>query len=274
VLLTVDIGNSTIGAAIFALRAREALPLGNIATAAPQNGGQYLKEFRALLDASGIRPHALTSAIVSSVVPAVTDRFLAMLEGLTGVKPLLVRPALYDLLPVKIPASRSRQIGTDIVCNAVEAWARFQRPCIIVDFGTALTFTALGVSGGLLGAAIAPGLAVASRALAQSAAQLFPVALEVPPSPLGENTVEAMQSGLIFGCAGLAESLIGRFMAEMRRKECPPNGDIAVIATGGLCGLIAPLVPAFLSVDTHLIFYGLRRIADLAGAPRNLRPHL
>jgi type III pantothenate kinase len=209
-------------------------------------------------------PGAIAGAVVSSVVPSVTDSLCAALERLTGVKPLLVSHALYGLLPVKIPAHRCRQIGTDIVCNAVEAWARFERPCIIVDFGTALTFTALGPCGSLLGTAIAPGLAIASGALSRSAAQLFPVALEAPASPLGENTVQAMQSGLVFGCAGIAESLTGRFMEEMRRKGCPPGQDIPVIATGGLCGLIAPLVRVFSSVDKHLIFHGLRRVAEIA----------
>jgi type III pantothenate kinase len=194
-----------------------------------------------------------------------------MLERLCGAKPLLVGHALYGLLPVKIPAHRSRQIGTDIVCNAVEAWTRFRRPCIVVDFGTALTFTAIGASGSLLGTAIAPGLAIAAQALARSAAQLFPVALEAPASPLGENTTEAMQSGLVFGYAGLAESMASRLAAEMRRKE-GSSQDIAVIATGGLSSLIAPLVRTFHSVDKNLIFHGLRRVARLAGAPSGSKP--
>ena len=261
-LLAIDIGNSTIGAALFPENADSLLPLENIPTDAQFPRGEYAAVFRARLQSSGADPRKITAAIASSVVPALTDPFLGMVEECTGVKPLLVNPSLYHLLPVTMPEARAAQIGTDIVCNAVEARARFRGPCVIVNFGTALTFTAVGSAGEILGAAIAPGLGIALRSLASGAAQLYTVPLEVPSSPLGGDTVSAIQSGVVFGSVGLAESLVSRFINEMCRIEGLQKDSIQVIATGGLCGLVAPLTGIFGHVDPYFIFHGLRRIAQ------------
>ena len=263
-LLTIDIGNSTIGAAAFC--EDRLVPLESIPTDYRLPRAEYAGVFRVRLEDAGMAPQKISAAVVSCVVPALTDTFLSLVEELTGTRPLLVSPALYHLLPIKMTEIRAAQIGTDIVCNAVEAYSRFRGPCIIVDFGTALTFTAIGAAGSLLGAAIAPGLGTAIQSLASAAAQLHTVPLEVPASPLGQDTIGAIQSGIVFGAAGLAESLAGRFMDEMCRKEGFNRDSIKVIATGGRSGLIAPLVRVFHHVDQHLVFHGLRRVALLASS--------
>jgi type III pantothenate kinase len=188
-----------------------------------------------------------------------------MIEGLTGKKPMLVNHSLYHLLPVKIPKSREHEIGADIVCNVVEAYSRFPGPCIVVDFGTALTFTAVGKSGNLLGTAIAPGLGIAVKALAQHTALLPSVALEAPPSALGTNTVHAIQSGIVLGYKGLVETMIAGLKDEMCRAkgEADDEAAITVIATGGLNSVLSPITNVFQHVDRQLILYGLKRIAKL-----------
>jgi type III pantothenate kinase len=265
VLLAVDIGNSTIASAFFHTTTRddsrepellERLPSGAIPADA------VIKEYRAAFHRF-LAGRKNVAAIVSSVVPRLTGPVTGILEECCGAKPLLVTSELYHLLPVSIPPSRARQIGTDFVCNAVEAYSRFRSPCVIADFGTALTFAAVGASGGLLGTAIAPGLATAAQSLADNAAQLFPVPIEVPPSPLGDNTTEAVQSGLVYGWAGIAESLGSRFRNELCLRENARLEDIQVIATGGFCELIAPLTGIFTCVDRQLVLRGLRRIARL-----------
>jgi type III pantothenate kinase len=273
-LLVIDIGNTNIVAALFANASvsgsgeNAPSPLGRIFTDSNRTGDEYGIIFRSLLREKGIAPEAITASIVSSVVPALIGPFLSMIEGLTGKKPLLVNHTLYHLLPVKIPKSREHEIGADLVCNVVEAYARF-RPCIVVDFGTALTFTAVDSAGNLLGTAIAPGLGIAVKSLAQHTALLPSVALEAPPSALGTNTVHAIQSGIVLGYKGLVETMIARLKDEMRRMDADGAGagstEIIVIATGGLNSVLSPITNVFQHVDRNLILYGLRRIAGLCG---------
>jgi type III pantothenate kinase len=263
-LLVIDIGNTNIVAALFRDDAPAPLPLGRIFTDSNRTGDEYGIIFRSLLRDAGILSSAITASIVSSVVPALIGPFLGMIQTLTGRKALLVNHTLYHLLPIHIPAPRAQQIGTDIVCNIVEAFSRFRGPCIVADFGTALTFAAVGPTGNLLGTAIAPGLGTAVQSLVSHTAQLPPVSLEAPASPLGTNTVHAIQSGIVLGYKGLVESLIGQFKDEMQRLEDIPPESVQVIATGGLNSVLRPITNVFQLVDKQLILYGLQRIAELA----------
>jgi type III pantothenate kinase len=265
VLLVIDIGNTNIVPALFRQGESAPLPLGRIFTDTNRTGDEYGIIFRSLLRDKGLAAEAITASIVSSVVPALIGPFLGMIEGLTKKKPILVNHSLYHLLPVKIPPFRVQEIGSDLVCNVVEAYARFSAPCIVVDFGTALTFTAVGQSGDLLGTAIAPGLGIAVKSLAQHTALLPQVALEAPPVALGMNTVHAIQSGIVLGYKGLVETMIAVFKDEMRQKENISAESIIVIATGGLNSVLSPITNVFQHVDRQLILFGLKRIAVLAG---------
>lgn len=261
--LAIDIGNSTVACAFFGGGAlfgsgAEPLRIESISTEIALAACDHAAVLREFFERFGIEKKT-ACAMVSSVVPRLTEPCLYVLEEFCEKKPLLIESGLYNHLRIKIPESRARQIGTDIVCNTEEAYSRFNSPCIVVDFGTALTFTAIDSGGVLLGTAIAPGLACAAQSLANKAAQLFLVPIEAPPTPLGRNTVEAMQSGLVYGWASLAQSLVERFKTEMRRQGVPRK-DIKVIGTGGFCGLIAPIAGIFDEIDPCLIFYGLRRI--------------
>jgi type III pantothenate kinase len=273
-LLVIDIGNTNIVAALFRRGENTPLHLGRIFTDANRTGDEYSIIFRSLLRDKGLAAEAITTSIVSSVVPALIGPFLSMIEGLTGKKPILVNHNIYHILPVKIPQFRVQEIGADLVCNIVEAYSRFSAPCIVVDFGTALTFTSVGRSGDLLGTAIAPGLGIAVKSLAQHTALLPSVALEAPPSALGMNTVHAIQSGIVLGYKGLVETMIAAFKDEMREKENIPPESIVVIATGGLNSVLSPITSVFQHIDRHLILHGLNRIATaaLSGATGASRP--
>jgi type III pantothenate kinase len=262
-LLVIDIGNTNIVSALFG-QEKEPLPLGRIYTDTKRTGDEYGIIFRSLLREREIPVREIDASVMSCVVPALIGPFLRMAEGLTGKKPLLVNHALYHLLPVKIPQTRAQQIGTDIVCNIVEAFSRFQKPCIVADFGTALSFTAVGATGDLLGAAIAPGMGLAVQSLADNAAQLYSVALEAPATALGQNTVHAIQSGIVLGYKGLVEFMIRSFKEEMCHRENIRPDDIQVIATGGLGSVLHPITGIFQHIDRQLILYGLRRIAQIS----------
>jgi type III pantothenate kinase len=292
-LLTIDIGNTNVVAALFT--GERLLPLGRIFTDSLRTGDEYGMVFRALLRKAAVNPRHITASVLSSVVPALIGPFVGMVEALTGQKPLLVNAALYHRLPLTVPPNRLHTIGTDIVCNALEAWCRLCRPCVIVDFGTALSFTAVAPEedapqgdvrrtgqgdvrriaqgdvhrtapeaiprGRILGTAYAPGLGTAAKTLAETTAQLPRVELAAPPGVLGGDTVSAMQAGLVHGYVGMAEYLVARMKAEM---PCPPGG-ITVVATGGLCRVIQPLTRAFDTVDQELVLKGMRRVADCCG---------
>ena len=262
-LLAIDIGNSTIGAGVFTEDSSRLLPLENIHTDSGRPSAWYESVFLERLTGAGLAPGNISDAVISSVVPALTNPFIEIVEKLFSVKALLVSPAIYHLLPIKMTEIRAAQIGTDIVCSAVEAYGRFRGACVIVAFGTALTFTAIGATGKLLGAAIAPGLGIALKSLASGAAQLYAVPLEVPSSPLGQDTTGAIQSGVILGAVGAAEYLVERFIIEMCRKENIKRDAIQVIATGGNSGLVAPLTGIFRHVDRDLVLHGLGRTARI-----------
>ena len=213
---------------------------------------------KAILLDRGVRPSEVDRVVISSVVPALTGSIIAMCRHLFKVEPLVLGPVLYPDLPLTIPSPH--EIGADLVADALAAFRKTGGPCIVVDFGTALTFTCVGMGGRILGVSIAPGLGTAVNALSRDTAQLPFVQLEAPTSVIGTDTVTAIQAGVIHGYAGLVEHLVKRMKQEIGLQA-------KVIATGGLCRIIAPLVEAFDDIDPNLTLDGLAYVADYC-APR------
>jgi type III pantothenate kinase len=166
-----------------------------------------------------------------------------------------VGPAVYGLLPLGVP--NPREIGADLVANAFAAWKRTKGACIVVDFGTALTFTCVGHENAIKGVAIVPGLGTAVNALSRDTAQLPYVELAAPDSVIGTDTVMSIQAGVVYGYVGLVEHIVGRMKVEL-------GGKVSVLATGGLCRIIADLTPVFDAVDPDLTLNGLALIAEYA----------
>jgi type III pantothenate kinase len=189
-----------------------------------------------------------------------------MIEQFFGKKPLIVGPAVYPRLPIRVRESSMTQIGTDLVCNAVEAYCRFRGPAIVVDFGTALTFTAIDATGFIQGVSIAPGIGTAVVSLFENTAQLPSVPLVAPTSCLGENTIHAIQAGVVLGYKGLVEYLVPTMKAELAAIGKFSPADIHVIATGGLNSVLQPITNVFGDVDKQLTLRGLKRIWDIAGS--------
>lgn len=181
----------------------------------------------------GIDGKDLVTVSISSVVPELTPVFSSLIQHVFGITPTVVGPNIYDRIPVDI--GQKYQIGTDLVCNAVAVNQLYQKDCIIVDFGTALTFTPVDVGGKILGVAITPGLRTAIQALFQKTAQLPPeVPLEVPESALGKDTTHAIQSGILLGYEGLIVHMIQKIKDEV-------GAHYQVVATGGLSKVITAL---------------------------------
>jgi type III pantothenate kinase len=157
---------------------------------------------------------------------------------------------------VRIRYDNPREVGADRVVNAAAALRLYGAPACIVDFGTATTFDALSAEGDYIGGAIAPGILIAAEALFARTAKLPRVDLVRPPGVIGTNTVQSMQSGILFGYAGLVDSMVKRF-----RKEL--GEDMKVIATGGLASVIAQETDVIEIVDPWLTLKGLRLIWEM-----------
>lgn len=245
-LLAVDIGNSNIVWGVFEQQRLEGH--WRIATNTSQTADEYGLLFLGLLRASSISPGEITGAIVSSVVPSLTNTFEQMIETYVHHLPVLVSAELDLGLHIAYP--NPREIGSDRLVNAAAAYHHYRTALIIVDFGTATTFCAVTADGHYLGGAIAPGLGIAADALFSRTAKLPKIDLVRPKTVIGKDTVGSMQSGIVFGYAGLVDELVQRMQTELGQKA-------KVIATGGLAALIAPESRMIQEVRPYLTLEGL-----------------
>ncbi|MFC5409908.1 type III pantothenate kinase [Larkinella bovis] len=219
--------------------------------AVPAERDRYERLLRLWLLEANIPVTAIQSIVISSVVPELTPTLRTTLARLFNLEPIVVGPAIYPALPLQV--LRPYAIGTDLVANALAAHLRYQKNCVVVDFGTALTFTTVTAEGQIAGVAIAPGLKTAVRSLFSNTAQLPEVPLVMPESALGTSTAHAIQAGVILGYEGLVRSLISRIRTEM-------NGDCLAVATGGMVSAIPSLYPDYVEVVPHLTLDGIREI--------------
>jgi type III pantothenate kinase len=250
-LLAIDIGNTNIAFGIY--DGDRWTNHWRIRTVPDQMPDEYAALFRELFRDSGIGMRDIDRVVLSSVVPPVTGALANMFEQQTGQQPLILGPGVRT--GIRIRTDNPAEVGADLVANAVAAYARYQRNCIVVDFGTAMTFTAVARPGDLLGVAIAPGLNAAASSLSSNTAQLPRVRLVPPPTAIGRNTVHSIQSGIVFGYVGLVERLISSMRQEM-------DGEAVAIATGGQARIIATLSHEFEAIEPWLTLDGLRIVAN------------
>jgi type III pantothenate kinase len=189
--------------------------------------------------------------VASSGVPQLAEALRQTARAHFGHEALVIGPGVATGLELRV--DNPGEVGSDRVANCVAALELRPGPLVVVDFGTAITFDAVSADGAFLGGAIAPGLEVAVNALGERAARLFRIELRAPDRAIGRNTAENMQSGAIFGYAGLVDGLVGRFTAELGEQT-------GVIATGGLAGLVAPHCATIERVEPWLTLEGLRVI--------------
>jgi len=250
-ILAIDIGNTNI---VFGVADQnEWLKIWRIKTDASKTADEYEVIFTSLFSSSDINKNEIGQTVLSSVVPSLIRPFNEMLNHLLDHSPLLVEPKLYQSLPIEILSPD--EIGTDIVADATAAFIRYGGPCMVIDFGTAITFTTISKTGRILGVAIVPGLLTALRSLTGNTAQLRDVQLVAPPSVLGDNTIHAIQSGLVLGFAGLVDSMVERTETELSEK-------LAVIATGGLSSVLKNISARIQRIDENLTLDGLKYMAD------------
>lgn len=251
-LLAIDIGNSNVVVGLYKNDTWKEVWRFHTLTESGA-GTYYANQFAEHFLKAGLRPQQIDRIILSSVVPNLNTLFMELVRQFFDQEAILVGPHIYPELHMKI--LKPTEIGTDLVANAVGAVTLYQSDCIIVDFGTALTFTTVTREGEILGVAIAPGLKTAIFALFNNTAQLPEVPLELPESPIGKNTVHAIQSGVLRGYVGLVRHLIADIQKEAGSSFIP-------VATGGLSAILHPLQEVFREINPNLTLDGLRIISE------------
>jgi len=245
--LIVDIGNSDV---VFGLFTNEEPSLVfRTPTQVDLPASEYEKRLRAWFLENSLNYSDIGGILLSSVVPGLTATVEEVLKRLFTVKPVIAGPAVYKALSLKI--KNPYEIGSDLVANATAAFVIHQSPAIVVDFGTALTFTVVSGKGEILGVNIAPGIKTAMKSLFQQTAQLPIIPLEYPQTFIGKDTVQAIRAGILVGYVGLVKEVI----AKIREQE--PGEPFKIIATGGLSLVLEPLREIFDFTDQHLTLKGL-----------------
>lgn len=251
-LLTIDIGNTNITLGLYEGESRRAA--WRLATVHERMPDEYGLQLLGLLRHAGMEPVDLTGCVLGSVVPPLTGTFVQACAHYLNVEPLVVDAGVKT--GVRIRYEDPKAVGADRVADAAAARLLYGTPACVVDFGTATTFDAISAEGDYLGGAIAPGIGIAAEALFQRTAKLPRVDLARPPAAIGRNTVHAIQSGMLFGYAGLVEGMVARFRREL-------GEGTKVIGTGGLAELVAAETPAIEIVAPWLTLDGLRIIWGL-----------
>jgi len=248
-LLTIDIGNSQIVCGVF--KKNTLIANWRLSTLHAKTADEYGLTISSLLEIHKISPTDLKGCIMSSVVPPLTQVFESFIPSLVGQAPIIVTSTCPHGLILRY--DNPDEIGTDRLVNAAAAFAHYQQSLIIIDFGTATTFCTVTQQGEYLGGAIAPGLKSAADSLHLKTAKLPTVDLAIPHSIIGQDTATSMQSGIMYGYAGLVDSIVTRIQQEIGQSAY-------VIATGGLAPAITPISQTIQEVRPQLTLEGLALI--------------
>lgn len=232
-LLAIDIGNTNIVCAVY-------------------NGNQQMHKWRHhshdtienIFDAVEFK---IDFVIVGSVVPKINDDLIKLCHTKFNINPLFIT---HENIGIQTNLDNPHEVGADRIINAVAVLAYYNKPAIIVDFGTATTFDVIDKKGTYAGGVIAPGINLSLKALGDAAAQLPQLKIEKPAHIIGKNTIDAMQSGIYWGYIGLIEGTIKRIKEEI-------GDDCIIIATGGLAPLFAEGTDLIKEIDSDLTLKGL-----------------
>src|SRR5246127_5479924 len=248
-LLTIDVGNSNTVLGVF--RGEELIAHWRLTTARMQTVDEYGVLTRNLFTLKQLDPTGVTGVIISSVVPRRNWTLSELAKIYFGQKAMFVEAGVKTGMAVLV--DNPLEVGADRIVNGVAAFHKYGGPCIVVDFGTAITFDAISAKGEYLGGVIAPGLGISSEALFARAAKLPRVEFKDPEKIIGTNTVTNMQAGLYYGAVDMVDGMLARM-----KKELGENAK--VVATGGQARLVAKGSRYIEHTDEFLTLTGLRLI--------------
>lgn len=247
-LLAVDVGNTNTVLGLF--DGEEIVESWRVTTHARATGDEMALTYRGLLASQP----TLTGVAICSTVPSVLHELRPMVaSAFADIPVVIVEPGTKTGVPVL--TDNPKEVGADRIVNTLAAHHRYGGPCIVVDFGTSTNLDVVSEKGEFLGGALAPGIEISLEALSNRAAQLRKVEVQRPRSPIGKNTVEALQSGAVYGFAGQVDGLVDRITEEI--------GPVtAVVATGGLASVVIGESETITHHDPHLTLQGLRLVFD------------
>jgi len=251
VLLVVDVGNTQTHFGTF--RDGVLHEHWRFATVRRSTADELGAALRSLLELRDVQMADIDASIVSSTVPTLGPEWCAMAARYLGHDMLVVGPGLRTGMPIRY--DNPREIGPDRLVNAVAAFASVGGPCVVVDFGTAITYDAISGEGEYLGGIISPGVEISLEALTERAAALPRIDVTAPRSLIGKTTVDAIRSGIVYGTAGQVDSIVHRLRDEL-------GANTHTIATGGLSAAIVPYCETIDEIDDLLTLTGLRLIHE------------
>ncbi len=248
-ILAMDVGNTNIVLGVY--EQDELKHYWRIGTDRNKTEDEYGLLIKSLFEHEKTPLNGINGIIISSVVPPLMNALEGMCIKYFGIEPLIVGPGIKTGLNIKY--ENPKEVGADRIVNAVAAIHEYGSPLIIIDFGTATTYCYIDEGGHYMGGAIAPGIQISTEALYMKAAKLPRIEIAPPGNIIGKNTVEAMQSGILYGYVGQVEGILSRMKAQAKKNP-------KVIATGGLAGLIAEEAKIIDIVDPWLTLKGLQLI--------------
>jgi len=253
--LAIDIGNTHTVFGVY--RKSKLISHWRVASNLPVSEKELVSLNKTFFANENIKLSSIDGVGISSVVPALTETYTAMSKQLFNIFPLIVSAALD--LKIKIHYDNPETLGADRICNAIAGYAKYHGPLIVIDFGTATTYDVIATNGDFLGGVIAPGIETMAVALHQRTAKLPSIELQLPEAVIGTNTVNNIQSGILFGAVDAAAGMVKRVQKELYKRE---RNNATVIATGGFSGFVSKHTTVIQHVEPNLVLDGIRLIYD------------
>jgi type III pantothenate kinase len=250
VLLAVDVGNTQTHLGAF--EGKELRQHWRVQTRSGSTGDELAERIAGLFTLCGMSIDELDAVCVSSVVPPLGSQYERLTERYLDASCLTIGPGIKTGMPIRI--ENPLEVGADRLVNSIAAYERFQDACIVVDFGTGINVDAVSAEGEYLGGAIGPGLEISLTALIDRAARITRLDLGEPETAIGRSSRAAINSGFVFGFAGMIDGIVRRIEDELPRPR--------LLATGGLASVIVPFTETIEEVDDLLTLKGLRLIHE------------
>lgn len=252
-ILLVDVGNTNIVLGV--QKDEKCIASWRLSTDAQKTSDEYAIQITQLFNQNDLDKKLVKGIIISSVVPNIMHSLENAIRKCFSIDPIVVGPGVKTGINIKY--DNPKEVGADRIVNAVAVHELYNRPSVIIDFGTATTFCALMKNGDYLGGCIVPGVKISSDALFERAAKLPRVELEMPKNIICKNTVNSMQAGILYGYVGQVEYIVNKMKEEMKAKT---KEEPYVIATGGLANLINSYTDVIDEVNSDLTLEGLKLI--------------